>query len=199
MKTVVIPIILIILFSSLSEGQILKYEILLGQKPVGTLEVSPTNLKSDNYAIKMDAQMSFPFMKVSSVFDVQYQNGVLWQSAMVQKSNDKIREQSTIIRKGDTYQMNIDGKSETLAGKVTYSITKLYHFEPKGIKRVFSERYGEYATIAEIAPHHYELLLPDGKTNQYRYENGICVEMTASYTLSKVTFQLMKNGHAAGR
>lgn len=199
MKTSIFSIVTLLFALSFGQTQVLEYEILLGKRSIGTLKVTPTNLHSENYSIKMDAEMSLPFTSVNSVFDVKFEDGVLHKSEMVQKMNGKIKEQSTITRNGEHYNMNIDGEHKTMQDEVTYSIAKLYHFEPKHKKRVFSERFGAYGKITELEPHLYEVSLPDGNNNKYRYENGVCVEMTSKHTLSTVTFQLKNNKQAAGR
>ena len=197
MKTT-LPSLLLLLALAFGQAQPLQYEILLGDKNIGKLDVQPSDLNHDDYTISMKAHMSLPFTSVHSNFDVVFQNGTLSESKMVQKMNDKVREHSIIERNGNHYEMKINGEQKTIKGDITYSVVQLYHFEPKDRDKVFSERFGAYATITELEPHYYKISFPDGNDNKYRYENGICVEMTTKHTLAKVTFQLKKNPAVIG-
>jgi len=197
MKTT-LPSFLLLLVLAFGQAQNLQYEVLLGDKNIGKLEVLPSNLNHDDYTISMKANMSLPFTSVRSSFDVTFQNGTLFKSEMMQKMNDKVREHSVIERNGNHYKMDINGEQKTMKGDITYSVVQLYHFEPKDRDKVFSERFGAYATITELEPHYYEISFPDGNNNKYRYENGICVEMTTRHTLAKVTFQLKNSSKMIG-
>ena len=197
MKTFIFFILIFFSSVAIAPSQVLEYDIQLGSRSVGTLIVTPSNLKSKDFAIRMDAEMSLPLTAVHSVFDVKFEGGILKKAEMVQKMNGKVREKAIITRNGIQYEMNIDGIQKTMQREVTYTIAKLYHFEPKDVKEVFSERFGAYATIAEVAPHLYEITLPDKNRNTYRYENGICVEMTSKHSLARVTFRLVRNQQSA--
>lgn len=178
------------MFVGPTKSQDLNYQILFGDKQVGTLTVQPTNFKDDTFSITMEANMSFPLMDINSVAEAKYSNDKLLKATNVQKVNGKVRESSKVTCNGDHYLVHVDKESHTLREEVRYSVAMLYHFEPKGVKKVFSERFGEFSSIKEIAPNQYELQTPDGKKNKYTYKNGVCIKMETNHLLSKVTFRL---------
>lgn len=188
-----------LLFNSVASAQTLLYNVLIANKKSGTLTVQSTSTGDDATTIRSQANFSVAFQDINALLEVEYQNGHMHESSMIQKVNDKVREQTIITRQGTEYNVEKKGKEATILAKtVTYTVAMLYHTEPTGIKYVFSERYGVFCPLKKLDSNQYELEMPNGQKVQYFYEKGVCTKVLTRQMMMDVRFELQKKGIVQG-
>ncbi|HET7899277.1 MAG TPA: DUF6134 family protein, partial [Flavisolibacter sp.] len=74
---------------------------------------------------------------------------------------------------------------------VHYSTHCLYTTEPLQYARVFSDNYQQFLLIQKQGDHHYQIIFPEGNSNDYYYENGICKRIVVSSALFDAEFVLL--------
>ena len=179
-----------IAFPGKSVAQTLTYDVYVAGQHSGMLTVVAQKSNS-SLSIHSEANISVAFTKAIAILEAQYQNGYLHKASVVQRVNNKIRENSEVTREGAYYRVDIKGEESIIFKKeVPYSVALLYHVEPKGRNTVFSERYGLACALKEIEPNKYELQLPTGKKAYYTYTNGICTRMQTRQMMMDVRFEL---------
>ncbi|MBC7388549.1 MAG: hypothetical protein H7329_05005, partial [Opitutaceae bacterium] len=87
------------------------------------------------------------------------------------------------------YKIVKNGVISVISSNINYSIVDLYFKEPKGLNTVFSNTHGAFLIIKPLGKGDYELQLPDGKTNIFRYLNGKLMQVEAKMMVGKVIFQ----------
>jgi hypothetical protein len=66
----------------------------------------------------------------------------------------------------------------------------LYFFEPVNIKQVYSDFSHSLLAIKKNKDGMYQLTLPDGNLNYYRYVNGVCTYVKMVRSLFTIEFKL---------
>lgn len=75
----------------------------------------------------------------------------------------------------DGYVVTDDGKKSRIDFKsIPYDFLKLYFKEPVAVSQVYSDYYQKLLSIKTVNPHVYQIDLPEGGSNTYYYENGVC-------------------------
>ncbi len=199
MKTIIkfVTFIPLICMFQQTTAQDLTYHIFIGKKRAGTLQVQKTNLPGNDYHLRLEANTSYALMSIYSLSEAKYHDGRLQQAFTLQKLNGKMRENSSVQRDPSVYRICADDDKSTYADDITYSVAMLYHFEPNGVTKVFSERFGKFCHLREVNPHRYKLEMPDGKATTYTYQNGVCSEVYSEHTLATVRFQLVEDKQLA--
>ena len=121
-----------------------------------------------------------------------YENDVLQSSSLVRKVNGKERTNKVIKTTGSG--LTISNKNEEKVVKnylVKYSTHCLYVAEPVSYTNVFSDNYQQFIPIQKLAVHHYKISFPDGGSNEYFYENGICKKVKVRSSLFDAEFVLV--------
>lgn len=163
------------------------YDIIKNEKVIGYMLCSKvernetieyTNESSAKFSILIDVSV---YSKLQSSFS----DGILRNGKLFRQVNGKTKSDKQIAWDNDQYLIKNDGKSVSLKSKINFSTACLMYVEPAGIKNIFSENFGQYVSIFEVAPHKYVLKLPDGD-NIYTYQNGKCIEVEVRTTLATV-------------
>ncbi|HMO41286.1 MAG TPA: hypothetical protein PKC76_13470 [Saprospiraceae bacterium] len=185
MKNILLAFMYIITATCLC-AQSAQYDIYVGKRHTGTLEVTIHTDGGGDSKIQLTAHSAVLLMNIYTFTSAEYRNGQLRSSISEQKLNGKLRERMRIHLQEGHYHMQAGQEMRSHQGAITWSVAMLYQREPKGIKQVFSERFGVYCNLKEVAPHHYELLMPDGKTTHYSYRNGVCAEVQSAHTMGSI-------------
>ncbi|WP_420150560.1 DUF6134 family protein [Spirosoma sp.] len=183
------------LFVSLPSAapQALTYDVIVHNRPVGQLNVSKASTETGIH-YRVDADVSVHLLgekRMVTRFTSTYRNNVLVEASFTDKLNGRTRHDAQIRWNGSSYVIRINDAHSTLTDRrATYSTASLYDREPVGVRELFSERYGQFCALKTTADHTYELTLPDGKKNYYRYVNGRCHEVEVQQPLFTVFFRL---------
>lgn len=171
----------------------LVYDVVWKNSTIGELKASfhatPTGFQ---YGVHSDVAISiFGKKRFITKSTSLYKDNFLHKGEFQDDLNGRTRNGSQVAWDGSVYHIEINKtRSQLKNRKVTYSTTNLYHHEPLGISELFSERYGVFCKIKPIGNHTYELHLPTGKKNLYRYRDGICREVEVNETMATFYFRL---------
>ncbi|MGB3618118.1 MAG: DUF6134 family protein [Catalinimonas sp.] len=180
---------------SVCRAQALLYDVYKGDDHIGQLhalrrqEGTQTHyLMSSAVKFRVLFEVRLDF-RSESTFDGSY----LRRSFTRNQLNDRERDRSVVTRKGDGYEVARDDDdvvSLTHPG-IEHNMSTIYYQEPAGLSRIFSDKLGAFAVLTPVAPHEYEMVLPDGQVNYFRYdEQGRCVEVECRHSLSTIYFRL---------
>lgn len=113
----------------------------------------------------------------------------LYESLAVITESGDLEARSTTKRAGVAYQCFKLGESSfEIAEEIPLSTICLYYREPTGHGRAWSETDLTFCALQPTQDNTYRLVLPDGKHNEYRYEDGLLVEANITRTLFNITF-----------
>ena len=157
----------------------IQYDVIKNGKVIGHM----TSSKAEKDGIIQYTTESS--VKVSMLITINVYNkvqgsfykGFLQDASLMRKVNGKSSANTRITWNSNGYMVNENGSSHTLNSRISFSTACLMHVEPVDMQYIFSENFLSFIPVREVAPHKYELILPDGHNNFYTYENGRCVEV----------------------
>ena len=185
---------LFISFDPAAQTQILHYDVLRNNKVIGAIkavkrvhsQVTEFNVESDvNFDMLIDYH-------IHSVMRAAFNGEQLKESSLLRKVNGKEKTNTQIVWQLDKYLIKDKSSTVTFGEKIKFTTACLMNIEPLHATKIFSENFKQFIPVKEIKPHTYELQLPDGNRNIYKYENGICVWASVETTLSGAQFRLKK-------
>lgn len=175
-----------------SMGQTLTYDVIRNGDSMGTTIVT-RSLEGNKADYHLNTQTEF---RILMSFEVEYDlketfnDGVLVSGTSFNTLNGSEQKRTKMTRDGDHYSLVIDGIRTTVSEKaITNSVSEIYFEEPYDGKKVYSAYFARYLTFDKIGEHAYALSSPDG-TNEYRYENGICVRVDVERDFANFHFEL---------
>lgn len=138
---------------------------------------------NDKISYHLNTKTSF---RVIFKFDVEYDlketfiHDILQSGSAFNTLNGSTQKSTELSKKEGHYSLIIDGiHTKVDLNAIENSVSELYFEEPYDGKEVFSAYFARYLTLDKIGEHKYKLISPDG-TNEYTYENGICVSVKIS-------------------
>ena len=177
---------LIILICSQAGAQTHTFEIRFANHPIGNvtavLKVNGTDRK---IAIQTKVDMTFSHFNLD--INCEYENNILMHAHAVRTSGKTGDDKSiTTQRDGKNYSViQNGGKSMINNTEIMHSVAELYFEEPRQITRIFSEMQGTFLPLRSLGNGEYELSLPDGKKNVYKYEKGVLVQVEIPQAMGK--------------
>ncbi|WP_291910852.1 DUF6134 family protein [Chitinophaga sp. CB10] len=162
------------------------FEVRIANHPVGTIEArQDVNGHAKSIVIKTHIQVMLS--KVNSDIVNEYNNNVLTVAKSVRQSgkngDDKL---TTTRREGGSYTIVVNGRRQVInTNEIQHCVGDLYFSEPKHINRTFSETLGQFLPLKPLGGGQYELQLPEGKKNIYKYDNGTLVQVEVDHALGK--------------
>lgn len=184
-------LILLFLASSSASGQMLKYEVVKGNKKLGNMTVERRSYENQvEYTVKSKVvfRIIFAFTVEYDSYAV-YENDVLKRESTTNKLNGSTQKSSTIIKNGENYLHTQNDNTTPEDGPIPYSVAAIYHIEPTPGQKVYSPQFGKYLTFEKVRDHVYKMESPDG-INVYTYMNGICTEVKVSRDFAKFYFKM---------
>lgn len=171
----------------------LTYDVVVHDQAIGRLKVNKTaSPAGTQYLVDADVSMHFfgPKRMVTR-FTSTYQSNLLTEASFHDQMNGRTRHDSRVRWDGKAYQIQVN-KAESVipTRRASFSTATLYDREPLGISELFSERHGRFCALRQVVPHTYELTLPDGKKNYYRYVDGVCREVEVRQPFFTIYFRL---------
>ncbi len=149
-----------------------------------------------NYNIESRNEFKvFTTFSYDSELDVNYINGSYLQSVSTAHLNKKLRDSSYVMfnSKQQKYEGTYNQKRQCIASPgIRYSVAHMYFDEPEDKDSIFSETYLEYCPLIKTGDHEYQLELPDGNRNSYKYEDGKIVEMISKRFTYQLKFVLVE-------
>lgn len=187
---------LLLFLQSDIQVQNLKYTLIVNNKNIGYVYATQSKEKNFTYykiQSRAKVEIFITFMN-DFIMNTTYKDNVMTESFTERRVNDGITDYCKIRLEENTYVIDYKSQKKYLKDyKLQYSVACLYFIEPKGLKSIFSESYGQFLPIKEIAEHQYELTLPSGQKNYYHYKDGICVDADIFNAFTKVYFKLAES------
>ncbi len=177
--------------NSPSHTQQLHYTVYVSGSNRGSLNAEIIRKADKSFDIRLETKLHFPFTDVVSLIQVHYTAQGLENASSQKHINNDLKEYFQTRRAEGGYTVvDVDGNKSIFPGKIPFSVGRLYHDEPVGMKELFSERLGTFVPIRTLKAGEYELLQPDGKKNVFVYRYGICTEMRTEMMACNVRFVL---------
>jgi hypothetical protein len=179
--------------NSFSQQQNLLYAINRKGKKVGDLNFQKQTAGTrTTYNIQSDVKVTMLVsINVQAKEQSVYENDVLQSSSVVRHVNGKQKANKQIKNTGKGLVVSEDGNERVLKNySVKYNVHCLYTMEPIHFANVFADSYQQFIPIVKMANHHYRITFPDGNSNEYFYENGICKKVKVRSQLFDAEFVL---------
>ncbi|MBW8686505.1 DUF6134 family protein [Chitinophaga rhizophila] len=173
--------------SALLYAQTHNYEIRFSNHVIGNITAHcKVNGAARNISIKSKVEMKL-LAKFNLDISCDFDNNILIRSKVI-KSSGKEGDDKTIVtqREAKHYAVILNGQKSVLnTSEIIHSVGEMYFTEPRQITKIFSETLGMFLTLNSLGNGSYELLLPEGKKNVYKYEKGTLVQVEIAQALGK--------------
>lgn len=192
-KAVLVLFFLLLVKFSFAQEQNLQYAINRNGKKVGNLIFQQVKAEGRTvYNIHSQVKVSMVLsIDVKAREQSVYENDIMQSSSLVRHVNGKQKANQQIKKSGNGLLVTEDGTQRELKNySVKFNIHSLYTTEPLYYSSVFSDSYHKFIPIIKMASHHYKLTFPDGNSNEYFYENGICKKVKVRSQLFDAEFVL---------
>lgn len=179
--------------TSQAQDQNLHYAIHRNGKKVGDLNFEKRKAGTQTtYNIESEVKVNVVVAVVVKATEKSvYDSDVLQSSTLVRHVNGRQKANKQIRNNGTGLTVTDEGAEQVLKNYlVRYSTHCLYTTEPVAFANVFSDNYKKFIPIVKLAEHHYKLTFPDGNSNEYFYENGICKKVKVKSSLFDAEFLL---------
>lgn len=178
---------IIILAAIKATSQQLIYKVLHNGDNIGWIKLE-RSCDSVNYCrMQLESKTSFSMILSfrSFIFETSYfLRGKLIFSSQYQKLNRSVKANKKTRFNGKGYEVIKDNSITALEiNDVNFNLMCMYFQEPRDIKRVYCDKHETYADIEKTADGGYKVYFPDGNSNCYYYENGICSKVRMSHSL----------------
>jgi hypothetical protein len=172
-----------------SNAQTNTFEVRIANHAVGTIEAN-RKMNGPAKSIIIKTRIQVMLSKINSDIINEYSNNVLHTSKSSRISGKNGEDKNTTtIRNGKEYTITVNGQSSVINNAdIEECVADLYFAEPKQVTRVFSETLGRFLQVKSIGGGMYELLLPEGKKNVFKYVNGTLVLVEVNHTFGKALF-----------
>jgi Iap family predicted aminopeptidase len=180
---------------SLSDGnaQYNTFDVLIGERIMGKLKAYHPAVKGSGTHTKVIAEVDVPlFGRTIEVYNEFEDNKLV--SAKARKVVDSEVKEEVITSWSDegyavVYNQSGKKRSSVFHNDIVFTTLMLYYKEPVNIHKVYSERFGQMASVVKVGNSRYELRLPDGKKTLYTYKNGACVHIQSEVMGAKIVFR----------
>lgn len=169
------------------QAQVHTFEIRMGSRVVGAIEAR-CNVNGAARNMEIKSRIETTLLSKFTDISCEFTNNILIASRVVRSSTGKAEDSKEITtrRNGSRYLINLEGEKSTLDNvEIQHSVSDLYFTEPRQVTLIYSETLGKLLSIRALGNGAYELSLPEGKKNIYRYQKGALVEVEVSHMLGK--------------
>ncbi|MFY0253413.1 DUF6134 family protein [Chitinophaga sp. 30R24] len=184
-----VTVVPVAVFFLQTHAQTSTFEVRIANHAVGIIEAN-RKMSGSAKSISIKTRIQVMLSKVNSDIFNEYTNNILTAAKSSRISGKSGEDKQTITRRnGKEYTVIVNGERSIIDNaEIADCVADLYFTEPKQVNRVFSETLGRFLPIKSVGGGIYELLLPEGKKNVYKYENGLLVSVEVNHTLGKAIF-----------
>ncbi|MEO0470991.1 MAG: DUF6134 family protein [Bacteroidota bacterium] len=183
-------------------SQTLVYDAWKGSNKIGGMVVSQKP-SPGGMTYSSEANMTVRFLisiDLKFTYEAVFVDGNLQSSETKNFRGGDLKDQSIGLREGEMYTTRLNGRNKKLHHpRIEETILTIYYHEPVNLRKVYSERWGDYLKIKPLGNHRYELYLANGDINVYTFKDGICTEIEINHSLGSVYFRLQEVKDASGR
>lgn len=120
-----------------------------------------------------------------------FENGMVVEASLCQKQTGSGKTNSYLEVEGNGYKYIEDGNSKMINRFPIYYTTLLLYIKPPGnITQVYSQKFQKFLAVKKVTENKYRLTFPDGKYNDYTYNNGTCSKVDVVRRLFNIEFVL---------
>jgi hypothetical protein len=184
--------ITLFIYSLASAAQARNYNVLLGDKKVGTVVASKT-ISGDKITYTTDFKIRirlFKLFDIESITTSEYQNDILLSTNMTVYDDGELDEEKNIKKENSLYRCTDCEDNPIVAKKAIYTnVSKVYFVEPILHQEVYTERYLNFGKMTTLDNHKYKYEMPNGDENIYTYKNGKLESIDVKRFLYHLTFK----------
>ena len=169
---------------SKSQSFQLKYKVSQGSNDIGWLTIERQTI-GNRLTLVLLSEIKTRFVFMIHVITKEYstfENGKLQNSSVYRKANGTIKVDKQISFNRGLYEVSEDGEKSVLP--ITYigkNLLSLYFQEPIGISQVYCDKHECFIALTKTGDGAYKLQFPDGSSNCYYYQSGICTKVKVSH------------------
>ncbi len=183
--SLLIMLLFLIPFVSISQKQLLNYKIIQGGNEIGWLQLEK-NIDGNTSTLLMISEIKtrliFP-INVSIKESSFYENGKLIYSSQFRKTNGNTKLDKQTKYVSNKYEVLENGDKETLSIPfISTNLLSLYFREPAGIDLVYCDNHKCFVKITKKEDGGYKLKFPDGNSDCFYYSGGICSKIKIEHT-----------------
>lgn len=190
---VLVALSFICITSSLAQSRLLMYDVLRDGKNAGTLQVQCT-MQQNKMLYRLESKVKVRMLlsfTAESFEETRFENGMLVYSSLYRKLNGTEKNNKKMFITPAGYEVQNGGKKEMLNfTRIDENTLTLYHKEPLGVQKIYSDNYQQYLTVHKVGEHRYQLYFPDGSWSEYWYNNGICIAVYVNSSWFSFIMQL---------
>ncbi len=183
-----VSLVLLILssFPEHCKSQTLNYKVVRNGSEIGWMKLEKTC--EGNYCkmfLNSDIKFRILIQLTAYVFESAYfLNGKLVYSSQYHKSNGKVNVNKQTRFTGNGYEVIEDNESAKLniGSDVSFNLLSLYFREPVSLTKVYCDKQQCYAAIEKTTDGGYRIRFPNGNSNCFYYQNGICTKVKIEHT-----------------
>ncbi len=169
-------IILSLVLSSVTFGQVKNYTIQTNRKQIGTVRVTKkTEDGKDMYLVSSKVTYELMGQVRRKTFQKTTYNGSCVERTYAKVTvNDSLEEKNIVLKTEQGYTIKeMNGRVDSLSSDcISYTVANLYWQEPVDISTVFSERFLTHYKVQITDPHVYKVNFGGIKNNFYHYIDG---------------------------
>ncbi len=169
--------LLIVVNQGVATAQTLHYKVVWRGDSVGYIKTY--KFDSANFEVyKVKSLVTFWFFgrrSIKTEYSEVFQDQKLISAEVRYFKDEELRERCSTILKNSLYQIELNGDIQPpIMNPIYVTTTTLYYYKPDRAKSVYSERFGEMMPLEEINDSEIRIEKPNGRYNEYTFENGIC-------------------------
>ena len=164
----------------------LTYSVTRNGSEIGTISIKEIK-KGKQVSYYLQSQIKVQFIlhfTVKAIEEAVYENGVLVSSFIYRKFNGTEKANKRIRFANNNYIVNNKGSEKWLNNyPINYNMVCVYTQEPHSVPHIFSDNFQQFIPVKKTGAHQYKIVFPDGNTNEYFYQNGICIRIKMTTSL----------------
>ena len=177
-----------------AKAQQFNYRVIYAGDNIGWLKVEKT-CDNDNYCkLILTSESSFRVLLSfkSSILETSFfLNGKMLYSSQYHKLNNNIKANKKTMFDGKVYKVIEDNASQELdIPDVSFNLMCMYFQEPVSEKKVYCDKQESFSDIEKTDDGGYYIRFPDGNSNCYYYNKGICTRVKVVHSLYSIEFIL---------
>lgn len=194
MKSVLALLLFNLFFSSThGNAQYQLYEVVVGDRLMGELKAYSPVVKDNITYLRVIAEVDIPLFGRTIDVQNEFQDQRLLSAKARKLVDAELKEEVLTAISGKGYAVTFNQirkkRAATFNESIGFTALMLYYKEPVNVRKVYSERLGEMATVTKIGHGKYELRLPDGKKTIYTYKDGACIHIQSDVMGAKLIFR----------
>lgn len=174
-KHIFILFYILFFFTASAQQKDIHFSIRYSRSEIGKIVASKkADDINESYTISGNASVNLLVAKavVKNTQHSIYESNLLQYGRAEEIKNGSVNRTTETRKNKSAYRITSLAGSESFQQNITFSVGKLYFYEPVGVKELYSEVWGKMITVSDNGNHSYTLNLPNGRTSTYGYENG---------------------------